>query len=72
MTIEQRLEALVQTVELLSHMHQDMNKEYEKRFQQNEERMGQLMETMNRLATIVISHEERLDKLDGGAENPSY
>ena len=30
----------------------------------NERRIAQLMDTMNRLANIVISHEQRLDDLD--------
>ena len=38
MTIDERLEALTHTVELLAQMHMDASKEYEERFRANEER----------------------------------
>jgi hypothetical protein len=60
MTIDERLdrlterhEALTQTVELIAVAQM-----------KNDERMGQLMDTMNRLANIVISHEERVENLE--------
>jgi hypothetical protein len=53
MTIDERLEALTQTVELIAHAQI-----------KNDERMGQLMETMTRLGNIIIAHEERLEKLE--------
>jgi hypothetical protein len=55
MTIDERLEALTQSVELLASLHRD-----------NESRLGQLMETMTRLGNIVIAHEARIEKLEGG------
>jgi len=61
MTIDERLdrlterhEALTQTVELIAAAQLKAD-----------ERMVQLMDTMNRLANIVIGHEERLDRLEG-------
>jgi hypothetical protein len=70
MTIDERLEklaertdAIAQSVELLTSLHLDSERRYEERFAKTEERMTQLMETMNRLANIVI-HEERLDGLE--------
>ncbi|HEU0139879.1 MAG TPA: hypothetical protein VFQ79_09225 [Bryobacteraceae bacterium] len=62
MTIDERLEALTQTVEIIAGMQQ----ETERRMQETERRMAQLADTMNRLANVVIRHEERLDELDGG------
>jgi hypothetical protein len=50
MTSEERLEALTQTVELLAAMQQE-----------NERRMGQMMDAINRLTNIAAAHEERLD-----------
>ena len=57
MTTEERLEklaerheALTQTVEMLLTMQQ-----------QNEQRMGQMMDAINRLTNIAAAHEERLD-----------
>jgi non-ribosomal peptide synthetase component F len=67
MTIDERLEALTQSVELLATLHRDLERETAARFAETaaataktEERMGQLMETMNRLGNIIISHEQRI------------
>ena len=51
--LQERQEALAQSLELLKSLHTD-----------NERRIGQLMDTMNRLANIVISHDQRLDDLE--------
>ena len=53
MNIDERLEALTHSVELLGGLHKD-----------NEQRMAQLMDTMNRLANIVIVHEQRISDLE--------
>jgi len=50
---KERQEALAQSLELLKSLHDD-----------NERRIGQLMDTMNRLGNIVISHDQRLDDLE--------
>ena len=69
MTIDERLdrlterhEALTQTVEIIA----GMQRENEARMGRLEQSMLTLTDTMNRLANIVISHEEPLDSLDGG------
>jgi hypothetical protein len=71
MTIDERLEklaertdAIAQSVELLTSLHMDSDRRYEERFAKTEEHMVQLIDTMNRLGNIVISHEERLDDLE--------
>ena len=51
--LQERQEALAQSVELLTSLHRD-----------NETRVAALMDTMNRLANIVISHDQRLDDLE--------
>lgn len=51
--LQDRQEALAQSVELLTSLHTD-----------NERRIAQIMDTMNRLANIVISHDQRLDDLE--------
>ena len=75
MTIDERLEALTQSLELWSHMRMDASKEYderfrsleklfranEERFRANEERVPQLMDTMNRLGRILEIHDQQLD-----------
>ena len=60
MTIDERLErlterheALTQTVELIAAAQI-----------KNDERMGQVMDTMNRLANIIIAHEQRIEHLE--------
>jgi predicted house-cleaning noncanonical NTP pyrophosphatase (MazG superfamily) len=57
MTIEERFEklterheALTQTVEIMTTMQHE-----------NEQRMAQMMDVINRLANIAAAHEERLD-----------
>jgi hypothetical protein len=64
MTIDERLdrlterhEALTQTVELIAAAQV-----------KNDERMAQLMDTMNRLANIIIAHEQRIEDLEEGRQ----
>jgi hypothetical protein len=78
MTIDERLEAIAQNLDLLTRIHLDNDREYrerfrqiedlfqknEERFQQNETRVGQLMDTMNRLGRIIEIHDQRLDDLE--------
>jgi hypothetical protein len=61
MTIDERLErlterheALAQSVEVMTVMHRE-----------NEQRLGQIMDSMNRLINVVEAHEHRLDSHDG-------
>ena len=51
--LQARQKALAQSVELLVTMHRD-----------NETRVAQVMDMMNRLGNIVISHDQRLDDLE--------
>ena len=60
MNIDERLEALTQTVELIAHA-QIKNDE---RMAVLAEHTAQLMETMNRLGNIIIAHEERIERLE--------
>jgi hypothetical protein len=64
LTIDERLEALTHTVELLAQMHLDRDREYQLRFQRNEERLRQLMDAMNRLGRIIEIDEQRLDDME--------
>jgi hypothetical protein len=63
-SIDERLDALTQSVELLSSMHQD-----------NEKRMAELIKVhadyekwLVLLTKLVSKHESRLDDLDGGEQ----
>jgi hypothetical protein len=51
--IAERHEALAQTVENLGGMQRV-----------SEDRLAQLMDTMNRLGNIIVAHEQRLDRLE--------
>ncbi len=70
--IDQRLEALTHSVELLAQMHGDNERNHEKRFQQVEKRFQQLESLMQRVVTISESlaniagdHERRPKDLEG-------
>jgi flagellar biosynthesis regulator FlaF len=58
MTIDERIEALTQSLELLASLHRDLEESSAKGF-------AELRDTMIRLANIVITHEDRLDRLEG-------
>jgi hypothetical protein len=64
-SIDERLDALAQSLELLSSLHQD-----------NEKRMAEMLKAHEAhekwlvlLTKLVSKHESRLDELDGGEEN---
>lgn len=72
MDLEERLEALAQTVELLARMQVDNEKlfrehqaECRERSVRTDERMAQMMEAITRLTNIDEAHEERLDDIEG-------
>jgi DNA repair ATPase RecN len=76
--IDERLEVLTQTVEFMASLHKDCEQRFQEyaqatevRFsklaqavERNEERAGQLMDTMNRLGRILEMHDETLDEHD--------
>jgi hypothetical protein len=65
MTVDERIEALTQSLELLASLHRDREETSAKRSAETDEKMAQLADTMNQLGTIVIAHEKRLDRLEG-------
>jgi hypothetical protein len=65
MDIDERIAALTQTVELLAHMHQDLEKQWDRRF-------GKMVDIVERLDRVIQIHEvrhnghdSRLDDLEG-------
>jgi hypothetical protein len=60
MTIDDRLERLTERHEALT---QTMGLIAAAQIK-NDERMGQVMDTMNRLANIIIAHEQRIEHLE--------
>ena len=72
MTIDQRLEALTQTVELLAAMQQDNERRWEKRFELSERRLDAITaaiqqdaENIRALARVAELQHERLERLEG-------
>ena len=68
MTIDERLEALAQSVELLAAMQRDHEKQQDNRekrqdnrMQQLEDLMGQIMEATARLVRTAELHSERMN-----------
>ena len=61
MTIDERIEALTQSVELLSQMHQDNEKRYNRMFEQ-------LVSMNERLVRIVEDHDGRIRRLEQNGE----
>jgi hypothetical protein len=61
MTIDERIEALTQSVELLSQMHQDNEKRYNRMFEQ-------LLDMNRRLIDIAGDHEDRIRRLEDNGE----
>jgi hypothetical protein len=71
MSIDERLEALSQGVDLLEALHRDnekaileLRREMEARFSTNETRLVQLMDAVNRLSRILEAHDEKNDDHD--------
>ena len=57
MTIDERLETLTQSMDLLAEMQRDNDARYDRRF-------NQIMDAITRLTNIVEAHERRLDDLE--------
>ena len=60
MNIDERLEALTQTVEIIAAMQKDN----ERRFAETDKRLGQVLQAITQLGNIAESHDHRLDNLE--------
>ena len=67
-TIDERLEAITQTLEIVA----GMQRENEKKQQENEKRFDQIthnfemtLDSIKRLENIAVAHEQRLDDIEG-------
>ncbi|MGA3016485.1 MAG: hypothetical protein ABSF62_05145 [Bryobacteraceae bacterium] len=58
MSIDERIQALTESLELLSSLHRDLEKQTAARFAE----VGQFI---NQLAHIAAAHEHRMDRLEG-------
>jgi DNA-binding protein H-NS len=64
-TIDERLEALAQSLELLTTLHRDLEQQTAARFADTAARFADLGQFINQLAHIAEAHEQRLDRLEG-------
>ena len=64
MTLDQRLEALTQSVELLATMHKDLEQQTAQRFAETAQRFTETLQFINQLARIASAHEQRIDDLE--------
>jgi len=64
MTIDERIEALTHSVELLASFHRDMEQRTEEHMAGIRAHTAVLTDTMNRLANIVIHHDEQIEDHD--------
>jgi len=58
MTIDERIQALTESVELLASFHKDMEQKFNAAMQQ-------IAEVLKMLGTVIADHEMRLRKLEG-------
>jgi len=68
MTIDERIEALTQSLELLAAMHRDSEARWETRWQQISDALQRDGENIRALARIAEIHERRLTHLEGPPE----
>jgi predicted metallo-beta-lactamase superfamily hydrolase len=64
-SIDERLEAINQTLELVAAMHIDNDKEFRERFAEIAKAQKQDGENIRALARIAEIHHERLSRLEG-------
>ncbi len=64
MNIDERIEALTQSVELLSHMHLDNEKRYLANEKRNVEFFRVVSESLQTLTRIAEVHDARIRKLE--------
>lgn len=71
MTIDERLDALAQSLELLASMHRDLEEKTVKGFEEmrassakTDARFAETLGFINRLAHVAEAHEQRLDNLE--------
>jgi hypothetical protein len=68
MTIDERLEALTQTVELIAAMQRDNEQRWEARWAQIRQALQEDGEHIRALTRIAEIHERRLTHLEGGEQ----
>jgi len=64
MTIDERLEAITQSLELVAGMQRANEERYERRFQAIAHNFEIVLDSIKRLENIASAHEQRLDDLE--------
>jgi hypothetical protein len=64
MTIDERLEALAQTVELTAHMHKAEEKRAAERDAITDARISRILGIVEKLADTAQNHERRIERLE--------
>jgi hypothetical protein len=68
MTIDERLEALTMHLEVVTHLHQDFEKKMTEFSADVTKSIAELKDVTTRIASIVISHDERIERLEDGQQ----
>lgn len=62
MTTDERIGAIAQSLELLSALHQDLEKQTAARFADTAARFADTLEFINGLARVAQAHEQRIER----------
>jgi hypothetical protein len=64
MTIDERIEALTQSVELIGSLHVDLERQTAAHFAETATRFAETYQLINQLARVVQTHEQRLNDIE--------
>ncbi len=63
-TIDERIEALTQSLELMAAMHRDLEQQTAQRFAEVTARFAETLTFINQLARVAEAHEHRIERLE--------
>jgi uncharacterized protein (UPF0210 family) len=64
MTIDERLEALTMHLEVVTHLHEDLEKRHEDFERRMTEYAADVKDAISRLSNIAAIHEDRIERLE--------
>ena len=64
MTLDERLEALTMHLKVVTHLHEDFEKKMTEFSAEVTKSIGDLKDVMTRMGNIVISPDERIERLE--------
>jgi hypothetical protein len=65
MNIDERIEALVQSVELLASLHKDNERRYDERAEKTDRQIKRLGRYIHNVSELILDHEARLRAIEG-------